>query len=58
MKKLNLMLGVGLLCSMPALALTSPYTGTTPNAEGKASFYIYQVDTNRWLQFNKDRNDA
>lgn len=53
MKKLNFMLGMGVLCAMPAMALTSPYTGTTPNTEGAAKFYLYQVDTGRWLQFNK-----
>lgn len=58
MKKLNFMLGMGMLCAMPMFALTSPYTGTTPNTEGAAKFYLYQVDTGRWLQFNKDRNDA
>ncbi len=58
MKKLNIMLGMGMLCAMPMFALTSPYTGTTPNTEGAAKFYLYQVDTGRWLQFNKNRNDA
>ena len=53
MKKLNFMLGMGVLCAMPMFALTSPYTGTTPNTEGAAKFYLYQVDTGRWLQFNK-----
>ena len=53
MKKLNIMLGMGMLCAMPMFALTSPYTGTTPNTEGAAKFYLYQVDTGRWLQFNK-----
>lgn len=55
MKKLNIMLGMGMLCAMPMFALTSPYTGTTPNTEGAAKFYLYQVDTGRWLQFNKCR---
>ena len=53
MKKLNIMLGMGMLCAMPMFALTSPYTGTKPNTEGAAKFYLYQVDTGRWLQFNK-----
>ena len=53
MKKLNFMLGMGMLCAMPMFALTSPYTGTTINTEGAAKFYLYQVDTGRWLQFNK-----
>lgn len=56
MKKLNFMLGMGMLCAMPMFALTSPYTGTTPNTEGAAKFYLYQVDTGRWLQFNKVKN--
>lgn len=41
MKKLNFMLGMGMLCAMPMFALTSPYTGTTPNTEGAAKFYLY-----------------
>ena len=53
MKKLNIMLGMGMLCAMPAMALTSPYTGSKPPAEGEAVFYLYQVDTQRWVQENK-----
>ena len=53
MKKLNIMLGMGVLCAMPAMALTSPYTGSKPPAEGEAVFYLYQVDTQRWVQENK-----
>lgn len=53
MKKLNFMLGMGMLCAMPAMALTSPYTGSKPPAEGEAVFYLYQVDTQRWVQENK-----
>lgn len=56
MNKLNFMLGMGMVCAMAASAAsaqTSPYTGSTPPEEGSAVFYLYQVETNRWVQENR-----
>lgn len=52
MNKLNLMLGIGMLCAMPAMALESPYTGSVPPEEGSAVFYLYHVETQQWLRDN------
>lgn len=52
MKKLNFMLGMGILCTIPTSALESPFTGSVPPEKGSAVFYLYQVDTQQWVRDN------
>ena len=47
--KRNLLLGFALFAGFAAQAVTSPYTGSEA-AEG--TYYLYQVETNQWLQPN------
>ena len=53
MKKLIFTLAM--TAGLSAFAATSPYQGSEP-AEGK--FYLYQVETGRWLQPNFNKLDA
>lgn len=58
MKKLNFMLGMGILCTIPTSALESPFTGSVPPKEGSAVFYLYQVDTQQWVRDNCTKGGA
>ena len=51
MKKRILHLGIGLLACTMMQAQTSPWTGSELPAEG-GTFYLYQVETGKWLQNN------
>ena len=51
MKKRILHLGLGLLTCTMMQAQTSPWTGNELPAEG-GTFYLYQVETGKWLQNN------
>ena len=51
MKKRILHLGIGLLACATMQAQTSPWTGSELPAEG-GTFYLYQVETGKWLQNN------
>lgn len=51
MKKRILHLGIGLLACAMMQAQTSPWTGSELPAEG-GTFYLYQVETGKWLQNN------
>lgn len=52
MNKLNFMLGMGILCTIPTSALESPFTGSVPPEEGSAVFYLYHVETQQWFRDN------
>lgn len=51
MKQRDLFLGLGVLSAFAASA-ASPYTGSTVPAEGEADFYLYQVESGKWMQQN------
>ena len=51
MKKRILHLGIGLLACTMMQAQTSPWTGSELPTEG-GTFYLYQVETGKWLQNN------
>jgi hypothetical protein len=49
MKQRDILLGLSLMAGCSAFAASSPFQGS-PAAEG--TFYLYQVETGRWLQSN------
>ena len=53
MKKKFLHLAMGLLATTAMQAQTSPWTGNALPEEG-GTFYLYQVETGKWLQNNID----
>lgn len=55
MKRSLLMLGLGMF-SMTLAAQTSPFQGTELTEAG-GDFYLYNVNTGRWLQNNDDNSD-
>ena len=50
MKKRDLLLGVALLAGYSAQAVSSPYQGSVA---GEGVYYLYQVETGKWLESNK-----
>lgn len=56
MKKRDLILGLGILSAF-SMSAASPYQGSVPPAEGSQDFYLYQVETGKWLQ-NNQRKDG
>lgn len=53
MRQKLLQLGLGLFMASAVQAQTSPWTGNALPAEG-GTFYLYQVETGKWLQNNQD----
>ena len=53
MRQKLLQLGLGLFMASTMQAQTSPWTGSALPAEG-GTFYLYQVETGKWLQNNQD----
>ncbi|MBD5224881.1 MAG: hypothetical protein HDS68_02795 [Bacteroidales bacterium] len=51
MKQRDLILGLGILSAF-TLSAASPYKGSVPPTEGSGDFFIYQVETGRWIQDN------
>lgn len=51
MKQKDLILGLGLISAF-SMSAQSAYTGSVAPAEGSASFYLYQVESNQWMQAN------
>lgn len=58
MRKRNIVLSFAALSVFGMSALTSPFTGTTPPAEGSATLYLYHVDTNQWLRENNTKGGS
>ncbi len=54
MKQRDLILGLGFLGAF-TMAAQSPYTGSVAPTEGSADFYLYQVESGKWLQNNTTR---
>lgn len=50
MKKRNLLIGLALAAGFVAQAAESPYTGSVV---GEGTYYLYQVETGKWLQTNR-----
>lgn len=57
MKKQLLMLGLGLIGGLSAMAQTAPFKGADAPGEGqKGDFYLYNIGTGMWLQNNDDHD--
>lgn len=54
MKQRDLILGLGFLGAF-TMAAQSPYTGSVAPTEGSGDFYLYQVESGKWLQNNTTR---
>ncbi len=54
MKQRDLILGLGFLGAF-TMAAQSPYTGSVAPTEGSADFYLYQVESGKWLHNNSTR---
>lgn len=54
MKQRDFMLGMGLLGAFSLFA-QSPYTGSMPPEEGSADFYLYQVESGKWVSENRTK---
>ena len=52
MKQRHLILGFGLFGAFGLMA-QSPFVGSLPPTEGSADFYLYQVESGKWLQNNQ-----
>ena len=52
MRKKDYILGLGMLSTFAMFAQTSPYTGSMPPEEGSEVFYLYQVESGKWLREN------
>lgn len=52
MRQRDLLLGLGFLGAFSMGAVTSPFTGSVAPTEGEQDFYIYQVESGKWLQNN------
>ncbi|WP_295728216.1 hypothetical protein [uncultured Muribaculum sp.] len=52
MKKRDLLLSAGIISAFTMQA-QSPFTGSTAPAEGSADYYLYQVESGKWLQSNQ-----
>ncbi len=52
MKQRHLILGFGLFGAFGLMA-QSPFAGSLPPTEGSANFYLYQVESGKWLQNNQ-----
>ena len=57
MKQRDFMLGMGLLGAF-SLVAQSPYTGSLPPEEGSADFYLYQVESGKWVSEQHAPNSA
>ncbi len=53
MRKRNYILILGMVGAFATTAQTSPYTGSMPPTEGSADFYLYQVESGKWLSENR-----
>lgn len=52
MKQRDLMLGLGLFGAFGMMA-QSPFEGSVPPSEGSGDYYLYQVESGKWLQNNQ-----
>lgn len=52
MKQRDLFLGLGILGAFSMSAATTPFQGSVVPAEGNADFYLYQVESGKWMQTN------
>lgn len=52
MNKRNLLLGMGAITFL-GMTAASPYQGAALPADGSADFYMYQVESGKWMQANQ-----
>ena len=58
MKKSILMLGLGLVSMTMSAQTVSPFAGAKLDEAAGGEFFLYNVNTGRWLQNNDDNNSA